>query len=95
MALCFGYSESRKFKNHSKTLQHFDVLGICISISVHAIARRVRYRTYRRGLGVACSGERQYQSQCSGTATVQSRFFCIQIKAEHNRRYPLFVLIHE
>ena len=55
MALCFGYSESRKFKNHSKTLQHFDVLGICISISVHAVTRRVRYCTYRRGLGVACS----------------------------------------
>ena len=55
MALCFGYSESRKFKNHSKTLQHFDVLGICISISVHAIVMRVRIRTYRRGLSVACS----------------------------------------
>ena len=42
----------------SKTLQHFDVLGMCIPISVHAITRRVRYRTYRRGLGVACSEEK-------------------------------------
>ena len=42
----------------SKTLQHFDVLGICISKSVHAIIVRVRNRTYRRGLGVACSEEK-------------------------------------
>ena len=72
MALCFGYSESRKFKNHSKTLQHFDVLGICISISVHAIVMRVRIRTYRRGLSVACSESKAIpepriaeQQQCS------------------------------
>ena len=56
----------------SKTLQHFDVLGICISISAHAIIRRVRYRTYRRGLGVACSEQKAMrepqlaeQQQCS------------------------------
>jgi hypothetical protein len=30
------------------------------------------------GFGVAFSGERQYQSQCSGTATVQSRFLFLQ-----------------
>ena len=41
-------------------------------ISAHAISRRVRYRTYRRGLGVACSEDRAIpepqlaeQQQCS------------------------------
>jgi hypothetical protein len=36
------------------------------------------------GFGVACSGERQYQSQCSGTATVQSRFFCVLLLSMSN-----------
>ena len=53
-------------------MQHFDVLGICITISVHATDRCVRDCTYRRGLGVACSDLRAIpephvaeQQQCS------------------------------
>ena len=56
----------------SNTLQHFDVLGICISISVHAVDGCVRDCTYRRGLSVACSDVKAIpepqvaeQQQCS------------------------------
>ena len=64
--------ESGKFNGKSNTLQHFDVLGICIFVSAHAIIKRVCYCTYRRGLGVACSDLRAIpephvaeQQQCS------------------------------
>ena len=55
----------------SSTLQHFDVLGICISISIRTIGC-VCVRTYRRGLNVACSDTKAIpepqiaeQQQCS------------------------------
>ena len=48
-------------------------IGVCVVVHIGV------------GFGVACSGEWQYQSQCSGTATVQSRFFVVQ-NAEHYRR---------
>ena len=71
-----GYSKSRKFQLVSNALQHFDVLGICISIYAHAITRCVCYHTYRRGLGVACSDTKgNARASNSGTAIVQSRFF--------------------
>ena len=70
-ALCLAIRNLVNFID-SKTLQHFDVLGICISISVHAITRHVRIRTYRRGLSVACSESKAIpepriaeQQQCS------------------------------
>ena len=77
IALCFGLTESGKFYA-SKTLQHFDVLGICIFISVHAINRCVRScTTYRRGLRCCLFGcKGNTRASLSGTATVQSRFFC-------------------
>ena len=56
IALCDWHFEISQISKAPNALQHFDVLGICISISVHAIARRVRYRTYRRGLQCCCSG---------------------------------------
>ena len=60
----------------SKTLQHLDVLGICISISVHLIRAGVRVRTYRRGLRCCLFGYKgNTRASDSGTATVQSRFF--------------------
>ena len=70
-----GYTNLVNSKS-PKTVQHFDVLGICISISVHLNKAWVCACVHIGvGFSVACSGERQYQSQCSGTATVQSRFF--------------------
>ena len=56
IALCDWHFEISQISKTPNALQHFDVLGICISISVHAIARRVRYCTYRRGLQCCCSG---------------------------------------
>ena len=42
-------------------MQHIDVLGICISMCM-LLHRVVCIHTYQRGLGVACSVQRQYQS---------------------------------
>ena len=48
---------------------------------MRAVTRRVRYRTYRRGLGVACSDLRAIpephvaeQQQCSPA------FFCVRVR---------------
>ena len=72
----------------SNTLQHFDVLGICISISVHLYKSRCACAYISAWASVLLVRIRwQYQSQWSGTATVQSRFFvhmlCVCMEAEH------------
>ena len=55
----FGYLESGKFKHCSNTLQHFDVLGMCISISVHTNKVGVRVCIHIGvGFGVACSEQK-------------------------------------
>ena len=75
----------------SNTSQHFDVLGICIFMSVHAVTMRVRIRTYRRGLGVACSDTRAIpeprnaeQQQCSPAFFVCMYIICVMENIERN-----------
>ena len=80
IALCDWHFEISQISKTPNALQHFDVLGICISISVHAIDRCVRDCTYRRGLRCCLFGTiGNARALRSGTATVQSRFFCVGI----------------
>ena len=75
--LCAWLSGISQILITSNTLQHFDVLGVCISISVHAVNGCVRDCTYRRGLRCCLFGcKGNTRASLSGTATVQSRFFC-------------------
>ena len=61
ITLWLGYLESGKFKEVSKTLQHIDVLGICISMCMLLRWWRV-FIHISVGFSVACSVQRQYQS---------------------------------
>ena len=71
--------------NVSKTLQHFDVLGICISKSVHLIRIGVCIRTYRRGLRCCLFGydgntraSEAEQQQCSPAFFIQMPCVCME-----------------
>ena len=74
----FWLHESGKFKS-TQNIATFDVLGVCISISVHTVDRCVRDCTYRRGLRCclfeykgntrACEAEQQ---QCSPAFLLKS-----------------------
>ena len=78
-----GFSESGKFYS-SNTLQHFDVLGICI-LNYHTRQRGVRVCVHIGvGFGVACSELKAIpepreaeQQQC------RSRFFVIIYLTNH------------
>ena len=56
IALCDWHFEISQISKNTQRIAAFDVLGVCISISVHAVDRCVRDCTYRRGLQCCCSG---------------------------------------
>ena len=59
----------------TKTLQHFDDLGMCISMCI-LLKWVVCVCTYQRGLGVACSVQGQYQSlEMRNSSSASPAFF--------------------
>ena len=99
--LCAWLSGISQILITSNTSQHFDVLGICISISVHTIKVGVCACVHIGvGFGVACSDVKAKrepqiaeQQQCSPAFFVQMQRVCIESGAAFKLTTAFFVCV--